>query len=154
MLEVRNKFLTSCCCSHHIGSISKSESSCDSEDSFVRHFGTRRTCLSETYSTSNARSRSPASAAGRASSTALRVTYKAQQGLTEDGHPLDAASDFGKTSTTYAHTTAEIRLSEYDLQQCLVTGECDLPEGVEMAEPPPPKRSLLSRVLGRGNHRR
>ena len=96
----------------------------------------------------------PASAAGRASSTALRVTYKAQQGLTEDGHPLDAASDFGKTSTTYAHTTAEIRLSEYDLQQCLVTGECDLPEGVEMAEPPPPKRSLLSRVLGRGNHRR
>ena len=95
----------------------------------------------------------PASAARRASSTALRVTYKAQQGLTEDGHPLDAASDFGKTSTTYAHTTAEIRLSEYDLQQCLVTGECDLPEGVEMAEPPLPKRSLLSRVLGRGNYR-
>ena len=97
----------------------------------------------------------PSSAARGASSfspTALRVTFKTQ-GLTEDGHPVDAASDFGKATNTYAYTTGGIQLSEYDLQQCLATGECDLPEGVEMSGPPPPKRSLLARVFGRGNPR-
>ena len=89
----------------------------------------------------------PAAPSARAPAAPLRLWGK-EKGLTEAGHVAEA-SGFSKQSNDFQFAS-DYSMSEADLQQCLQTGECELPGTPPSVDPPAKqKRGFFRRIFGR-----
>ena len=80
--------------------------------------------------------------------TAVLRVQTIEQDLTDDGHFAEA-SGFSKDEANYSAKVVSHALSDADLQQCLQTGECELPGMEDLPDIASKKRGFLSRVFSR-----